>query len=42
MTGPLFISTLLFYSTVSYAEQQEATPRNIESLILGEWEAHVL
>lgn len=41
MTGPLFIATLLFYSTVSYAEQQETTPKNIDNLILGEWEAHV-
>jgi hypothetical protein len=41
MTGSLFISTLLLYSAVSYAEQQETTPKNIDSIILGEWEFHV-
>lgn len=42
MTGSLFIATLLFYSAISYAEQQETTPKNIENLIVGEWETHVL
>ncbi|HHQ4513227.1 TPA: hypothetical protein ACSPZ9_003635 [Aeromonas hydrophila] len=41
MTGTLFIATLLLYSAASHAEKQETTPKNIEHLIIGVWEAHV-